>query len=166
MCVCIVCARTCISAYDETSRKKLEATLADIGEDERCLHNVFWTLEGPARPRCQPALRYGALCNGTDNGEADTLRQHVCRARTRGKGERKEGRKSIYSTSSTLTVCWLHLDRSIHLWQREREAKRGKPGKKEETKKPVSIMHSCNSTCFYPCRPNITFFRITQPNCW
>ena len=40
--VCVyTCACACISAYDETPRKELEAMLADAGEEERCLHNVF-----------------------------------------------------------------------------------------------------------------------------
>lgn len=76
-------ACTCVSAYDETPRKELEARAS---QEERCVHNVFWTLEGPARPRCQPASRYRASSNGTDNGEADPHRQRVCRAGT------KEGR--------------------------------------------------------------------------
>ena len=74
---------SCISTYDETLRKELEAAPVQA---EHCLHNAFWILEGPARPRCQPASRYRASSNGTDNGEADTCRQHVCRAGT------KEGR--------------------------------------------------------------------------
>ena len=53
------------------------------GKEECRLHNMFWILEGPARPRCQPVLRYRASSNGTDNGEADMCRQHVCWARTK-----------------------------------------------------------------------------------
>lgn len=113
--MCVAC--TCISAYDETPRKELGAAAARRNT-VYIMRSEYWRVRlGRA---CQPASRYRASSNGTDNGEADTHRQHVCRARTKGrkvarKGgeEKKNGR--AYSTSSTLAVCWLHLDRSVHL---------------------------------------------------
>lgn len=102
------------------------------GQEERRLHNVFWKLEGLAGPRCQPASRYGASFNRTDNGEADTRRQHAWRARTKngsgGKKGNKEGRTVPPRLSLSAGFTWIGL----FICDIER--------RKQETKNPVSIM--------------------------
>lgn len=83
-CVFCVCVSLCMHECIWWNSKK--ETKGCTSLEERRLHNVFWILEGPARPCCQPASRWRAMSNGTDNGEADMCRQHVCRLET------KEGR--------------------------------------------------------------------------
>lgn len=85
----------CISAYDETLRKELEAT-----PGRKCA--VYITCSGYWRVRPGRAvslcLRYRATSNGTDNGEADTCRQHVCKAgikrEERGRDQRRKRRRN------------------------------------------------------------------------
>lgn len=93
-------ACTCISAYDETLRKEPEAAvLCRAVPGRKCA--VYITCSGYWRVRPGRAvslcLRHGAASNGTDNGEADTGRQHVCKAgdkREEGKEEEmREGRE-------------------------------------------------------------------------
>lgn len=144
-------ACACISAYDETLRKELEATPARKST-VYIMCSEYWKV----RPDRVVSLR-----RGTGHRLMGQIMVRLIRAGSmfvgleqkregsKDRGEGKEGRKDGHTVPPRLSLSagftWIGLficDR-----EREREAKRGhiiekeeRKGRKQETKKPVSIM--------------------------
>ena len=110
-------ACACISAYDETPRKELEAAAA-----RKSAVYIMCSEHWRVRPGRAVSPR-----RGTGHRLMGQIMVRLIRAGSMfvGLEQKKEGSKGgkgrerrkegAYSTSSTLTVCWLHLDRSVHL---------------------------------------------------
>ena len=110
-----VCAYTCISAYDETPRKELRAAAARRNT-VYIMRSEYWRVR-PGRA-VSPRRGTGHRLMGQIMVRLIRTGSMFVGLETKGKEgseERLEEKRRAYGTSSTLAVCWLHLDWSVHL---------------------------------------------------
>lgn len=169
-------ACACISAYDETLRKELEATPARKST-VYIMCSEYWKV----RPDRVVSLR-----RGTGHRLMGQIMVRLIRAGSmfvgleqkregsKDRGEGKEGRKDGHTVPPRLSLSagftWIGLficDRERKR-SKERTHNRKRRKKREKTRDKEASKHHVIAHAFalrHPLKKKKNFFRITQPNC-